>query len=82
MATKKIVDIIVRRGAEERFNALSRKTADLPVAVSWDRRQADRRASASATPNDRRAGDRRKAKPFTWDAADFVVVDAAKTAKG
>jgi len=27
-------------------------------------------------PVELRSGDRRKAPPFTWEAADFVVVDA------
>ena len=78
MATKKLVDIIVRRGAVERFNALSRKTADLNVEVSWDRRKKNRRTSNASTPVERRATDRRKAAPFTWDAADFVVVAPAQ----
>ena len=76
MAKKKPVAIIVRRGATRRFEALSRKTADLPVVVSWDRRAADRRASSESAPAERRSKDRRKAAPFTWDAADFVVVGA------
>jgi hypothetical protein len=78
VAKKKLVDIIVRRGALHRFDALARKTADLPVAVSWDRRTEHRRASAEAPPVERRSSDRRKAQPFTWDAADFVVVDGAE----
>lgn len=74
MAKAKLVDIIVRRGAVERFNALSRKTADMPVEVAWDRRKNNRRQSNASTPLDRRKNDRRKAPPFTWEAADFVVV--------
>jgi hypothetical protein len=77
MARKKLVDIIVRRGAQRRFDALVRKTADLAVAISWDRRKEDRRAGNESAPVERRSSDRRKTQPFTWDAADFVVV--AKT---
>src|SRR5205085_527224 len=38
MAKQKSVEIVVRRGALRRFDALTRKTADLPVTLSWDRR--------------------------------------------
>jgi hypothetical protein len=75
MAKKKPVGIVVRRGALRRFDALTRKTAELPVVVSWDRRTANRRASRESTPVEQRAGDRRQTPPFTWDAADFVVVE-------
>jgi hypothetical protein len=78
VAKKKPVGIIVRRGASRRFDSLLRKTADLPVVVSWDRRTEDRRAVRESAPVERRSGDRRKAPPFTWDVADFVVVDAAQ----
>ena len=70
--------LIVRRGASRRFDALARKTADLPVVVSWDRRTEHRRASPESVPVERRSSDRRKTPPFTWDAADFVVVDATR----
>jgi hypothetical protein len=76
--TKKSVGIIVRRGASRRFEALARKTADLPVVISWDRRKEDRRASPESAPVERRSNDRRKKQPFTWEAADFVVVEAAE----
>src|SRR5687767_10120169 len=75
MAKKKSVGIVVRRGALRRFDALTRKTADLPVIVSWDRRTADRRGSTEPAPVELRSGDRRKQAPFTWEVADFVVVD-------
>ncbi len=78
MARKKPVGIIVRREALRRFDALARKTADLPVVVSWDRRTEHRRASGESAPVERRSSDRRKTPPFTWDAADFVVVDPAQ----
>ena len=78
MAKKKPIGIVVRRGALRRFDALTRKTAELPVVVSWDRRTQNRRSSSEPAPApvERRSDDRRKAPPFTWDAADFVVVDS------
>jgi len=76
MSLKKPLGIVVRRGALRRFDALTRKAADLPVELSWDRRTTDRRTSREPVPVELRSGDRRKAPPFTWEAADFVVVDA------
>jgi hypothetical protein len=66
--------LIVRRGALRRFATLQRKTAQLNVKVLWDRRHNIRRQVASYVAADRRANDRRKADPFTWDTADFAVV--------
>jgi len=74
-----IVEIIVRRGALRRFDVLKRKTADLPVVVSWDRRLEERRSSAASTDADRRQTDRRTKPPFTWDLSDFVVVSPRGT---
>ena len=74
VARQKPVRLIVRRGASRRFESLATKTADLPVVVTWDRRSDDRRASSGSVPVERRSSDRRKAPPYTWDAADFVVV--------
>ena len=37
-------------------------------------RTTERRAESSAEGPDRRRKDRRQAPPFTWDAAEFVVV--------
>jgi hypothetical protein len=73
--------IFVRIGALRRFHTLTRKTADLPVEVVWDRRRDDRRdaqvaAEGDEPQDDRRQTDRRKPPPFTWDTADFVVVEA------
>lgn len=53
------------------------KTAELPAVVAWDRREADRRSSAHPTDLDRRKTERRQSPPFTWEVADFVVVDHA-----
>lgn len=75
MAQKKPLGIVVRRGALRRFDALTRKTADLPVVLSWDRRTTDRRTSREPAPVELRSSDRRKTPPFTWEVADFVVVD-------
>ena len=72
--TEPIAEIIVRRGALRRFDALKRKTADLPVVVTWDRRVEDRRASSTAVEGERRKSDRRAKPPFTWELSDFVVV--------
>lgn len=68
------VRMFVRIGALKRFHFLKKKTAELPVSVEWDRRRSDRRGSADdrADPG---TVDRRGAPPFTWETADFVVVE-------
>ena len=76
MAQKKPIGIVVRRGALRRFDSLTRNTADLPVELSWDRRTNDRGTSGESAPVELPSGDRRKKPPFTWEAADFVVVEA------
>ena len=75
MPSPDAVGIIVRRGALRRFRALTRKTVDLPAVVSWDRRKRDRRASPQPAPTDHRKTERRRKPPFTWEVADFVVLD-------
>jgi hypothetical protein len=73
------IELIVRRGALWRFDKLTQATKALPVKVIWDRRTA---ASSTAKPNgEREAGrpERRRQTPFTWTAADFVVVEGRKT---
>jgi hypothetical protein len=74
------IEIVVRRGALKRFDALKAKTGELPVVVKWDRRQDDRRdvANADELTRDRRYEERRRKPPFTWDLADFVVVEPAE----
>ena len=68
--------LIVRRGALRRFNRLKRDAAALAVDVTWDRREQDRRCAASKDVGEiTRKGERRRKAPFTWDAADFVVVE-------
>jgi len=59
------VEIIVRRGALRRFDALTKKTVGLDVTLSWDRRVADSQGRS----------ERRATPPFTWEVADFVVVE-------
>jgi len=90
--TPSAVEIVVRRGAGRRFEALQNRTSELPVVVSWDRRKTERRTKphpSMEVPRDRRASDRRQKPPFTWELADFVVVvpeskrrRKAKTTKG
>jgi hypothetical protein len=67
--------IFVKRGAIWRFHRLTRSAKTLPVSVEWDRRLADRRAMPESVPADQRKADRRGVAPFTWDTAEFVVVD-------
>jgi hypothetical protein len=67
--------MVVRRGALRRFESLKKQTAHLPVVVSWDRRQRDRRAASGDIARERRRTERRQQPAFTWELADFVVVD-------
>jgi len=63
------VELIVRRTAIRRFDKLKRATAALPaLKVSWDRRTND---AMDAKPQT----ERRQKPPFTWEVADFVVVE-------
>jgi hypothetical protein len=71
------VRMFVRIGALKRFHFLKKKTADLPVSVEWDRRRTDRRSEEAPAASNARDGERRGAPPFTWDTADFVVVEEA-----
>jgi hypothetical protein len=44
--------------------------------VRWDQRQDERRRGVVGSPgDDRRRADRRDLPPYTWDVADFVVVE-------
>ena len=79
--TTAAVELVVRRGALRRFHKLKQKTAELPVTVSWDRRQTERRSAANRPAAERLAADRRQAPSYTWDASDFVVVARAPTRK-
>jgi hypothetical protein len=77
------IEIVVRRGAIRRFDALKTRTSELPVVVTWDRRTDDRRdeGDANGAKGNRRQAERRRKPPFTWDLADFVVVEPAKRRK-
>ncbi len=68
------VELVVRRGALQRFENLKEKSANLPVEVLWDRRQAERRMASDNANPDQRRNDRRQKPPFTWEVSDFVVV--------
>jgi hypothetical protein len=68
------IELVVRRGARRRFSALKKKTAELPVTVSWDRRKGERRTTSGQVARERRQSDRRQKPPFTWELADFVLV--------
>jgi hypothetical protein len=69
------VELIVRRGALRRFDALKKKTSELPVIVTWDRRTDERREEGSGTTGERRRTDRRQTPPATWEIADCLVVE-------
>ena len=68
------VTLVVRRGALRRFDRLKRDTGNVPATVVWDRRLSDRQVSVDKGGEERRSPERRRTPPFTWDAADFVVV--------
>jgi len=79
---KEPIEIVVRRGAIRRFDALKTRTSELPVVVTWDRRTDERRDDdATDAKGNGRQADRRRKPPFTWDLADFVVVEPAKSRK-
>lgn len=71
------VELVVRRGALQRFEKLKEKAANLPVEVLWDRRQTERRVASDKANPDQRRTDRRQKPPFTWEVSDFVVVPRA-----
>jgi hypothetical protein len=70
-----LAELIVRRGALRRFHELQKKTAELPVKLTWDRRLSERRRASKDVERDTRVKDRRGTPPFTWETADFVVVE-------
>ena len=76
------IEIVVRRGAIRRFDALKTRTSELPVIVTWDRRTGERRDEGTTTgAKQDLATERRRKPPFTWDVADFVVVEPPKPRK-
>jgi hypothetical protein len=79
---KEPIEIVVRRGAIRRFDALKTRTSELPVIVTWDRRTGERRDEGTTTgAKQDLATERRRKPPFTWDVADFVVVEPPKPRK-
>ena len=70
--------IFVKRGAVRRYNRMKREAEEMQVPVEWDRREGERRQAPVMAGDDKRKADRRGAPPFTWDAAEFVVVDDRK----
>jgi hypothetical protein len=73
------VRMFVRIGALKRFHFLKKKTAELPVSVEWDRRRSDRRSEDASAGESPRVAERRSNPPFTWETADFVVVEEPTT---
>jgi len=80
---KDTIEIVVRRGAMRRFDALKTRTSELPVVVTWDRRTDERRddEEPNGANRNRRQAERRRKPPFTWEVADFVVVEPVKPRK-
>lgn len=76
------VRMFVRIGALKRFHFLKKKTENLPVSVEWDRRRSDRRTGEEEGGVELRQADRRANPPFTWETADFVVVEEVPTPVG
>jgi hypothetical protein len=73
------VRMFVRIGALKRFHFLKQKTANLPVSVEWDRRRSERRSGEDEASARLRSTERRSSPPFTWETADFVVVEESPT---
>jgi hypothetical protein len=73
--------LVVKRGAQRRFEALKRQTSDLQVEVIWDRRSRSRRSARSTPATERRSSERRQPQSFTWNAADFTVAVPSRSAK-
>jgi hypothetical protein len=67
--------IFVKKGAHRRFNRLQLDSERLQVSVEWDRRKGERRKASQLTDADKRKTDRRGTRPFTWELAEFGVVD-------
>ena len=73
--------LVVRRGADRRFEALKDQAAKLDVKVVWDRREGARRRQNETPTPDRRQGDRRQPTSPTWDLADFCVAVRSRSTK-
>ena len=72
---------VVRRGSTRRFARLQKHTDELPLAVMWDSRHADRRTKPAPVKIESRRAQRRDNPPFTWDAADFLVRKETRPAR-
>jgi DNA-binding NarL/FixJ family response regulator len=78
-STAGILELIVRRGAQRRYDLLRRKTIGLPVVVTWDRRGQERRVAAiDVASGERRRLERRQSPPYTWEVADFVLIERGR----
>jgi hypothetical protein len=77
MTSKQPLRIYVKRGALRRWDRLT-KAVSLPVRLEWDRRTTERPAPSGTETNDGQTKDRRKPPPFTWEVAQFVVVEEGK----
>ena len=66
--------VIVRRGAAERFRVLQEACAGEPVSILWDRRVGECRQRRAPPSTDQRRRERRGPAPVTWTALDFVMV--------
>ena len=73
---RRTIQLVVRRGALRRYDQLKKSAEDLPVNIAWDRRLEERRQDQGSSDQERRVNDRRKRPPFTWESADFVVVES------
>jgi hypothetical protein len=71
------VTIIVRTGAGDLFERLQASRSDLPLRVMWDRCRGDRRVTSDPSVVGTRQGERRREPPYTWDAADFIVLQGS-----
>ncbi len=70
------ITIVVRAEARELFDRLAVCRTDVSVRVMWDRRKGrERRTSTDPAVFNLRKGERRRQPPYTWDAADFIVVE-------
>ena len=73
--------LVVRRGADRRYEALKNQAAKLDVKIVWDRREGSRRRRTDTPMPDRRRGERRQPASTTWDLADFCVAVPSRSTK-
>jgi hypothetical protein len=70
--------MVVQRGDHDRFGFLRSTFGDRPVEVMWDRRLSDRRTTSDGPDVDRRASDRRRTPPTSWNNLGFLVARSAR----